>query len=409
MLAALLPLFDENLSVKAYSLFSQKENLLLEPRFFVSAKLDGACTINGLEIIESMGIQTLSKDKEIFVPINNVSIFLDIPALCSAPHDRIVLFLDNTIKPTNMYINQIQLLKSQGYKIAMWKLAVSDFETYRPILSHTDYIFLNHKKIDISKARVYFSKVYPNIKLIAGNITTVEDFEDLKATGGFDLFEGPFFRVPITKGQNEVAPLKINYIELLNIVNDDNFELTEAADIIGRDTALVISLLKMVNTMSRNSEITTIRHAAAMLGQKELKKWIITAVAKQLCFDKPNEVTRVSLLRAKFAENLAPLYEMKGFSQELFLLGLFSILDIILEKPMKEALQLVKVSKKIEKALIEHTGEYAPILDMINNYENANWQEVSRMMILGKMNMDDVYAAYCDALEWYKDMFFDDL
>ena len=153
-------------------------------------------------------------------------------------------------------------------------------------------------------------------------------------------------------------------------------------------------------------EVTTIRHAAAMLGQKELKKWIITAATRQMCLDKPNEITRVSLLRAKFAENLAPLYGLGGFSQELFLMGLFSVLDIILEKPMTEALEMVKVSNKIKAALTEKTGEYAQIYDLIVQYENANWQEVCRIMILQNMKMDDVYAAYCNALDWYRDMFF---
>lgn len=93
--------------------------------------------------------------------------------------------------------------------------------------------------------------------------------------------------MPVTKGEAKVSPLKVNYIELLNIVNEPDFDLTKAADVIGRDTALVISLLKMVNHMTVNSEITSIRHAAAMLGQKELKKWINTAVTSQLCADRP--------------------------------------------------------------------------------------------------------------------------
>ena len=162
----------------------------------------------------------------------------------------------------------------------------------------------------------------------------MEDYEKLKAQGGYHFYEGPFYRIPITKGETEVAPLKINYLSLLNVVNAPDYDLTKAADIISRDTALVISLLEIVNRMSRNSKITSIRHAAAMLGQKELKKWITTAVAKELCSDKPNEITRLSLLRAKFAENLAPSYGLALKSDELFLMGLFSVLDIILSKPM---------------------------------------------------------------------------
>jgi len=243
------------------------------------------------------------------------------------------------------------------------------------------------------------------VKLCAGNIDTMEIFEELKETGGYQLYEGEFYRVPVTRGQNEVAPLKVNYIELLNTVNNNNFELTKAADIIGRDTALTISLLKLVNRMAVNSEITSIRHAAAMLGQKELKKWINAAVTNQLYADKPNEITRLSLLRAKFAENLAPAFEMAGQSSELFLMGLFSVLDLILNKPMEEALRMVKVSKQIEEALINGKGKLAPVLEFVTQYEAANWQEVSRLMILKEIDMEQVYEAYIQSLKWYRDLF----
>ncbi len=189
------------------------------------------------------------------------------------------------------------------------------------------------------------------------------------------------------------------------MVNDADFDLTKAADIIGRDTALVISLLKMVNRMSVNSEITSIRHAAAMLGQRELKKWINTAVANKLYADKPNEVTRLSLLRAKFAENLAPAFEMSMNTSELFLMGLFSVLDLILNQTMEDALKMVKVSKEISDALIDHKGVLAPVLEFITQYERANWQEVFRLMIINNMEMDQVFDAYIQSLQWYRAMF----
>lgn len=405
MLATLVPLFDENMTVKAYSLFTQKKNFLLNPSLLGTGANDGAGQIHGLEIIESMGIETLSKDKEVFVTVNNISVFTDIDSQCKAPHERIVLLMDSSITPDEMYLNRLKELKNSGYKLAIRKLAVSSFEPYRQLLLLMDYILLDHKKIDITKARIYFSKVYPNIKLCAGNIQTQEIFEELKAEGGYQLYEGEFYRMPVTKGDVEIAPLKVNYIELLNIVNEPDFDLTKAADVIGRDTALVISLLKMVNHMSVNSEITSIRHAAAMLGQKELKKWINTAVTNQLCADKPNEIMRVSLLRAKYAENLAPIFELGGQSGELFLMGLFSVLDLIIGKPMAEALELVKVSKEIREALIDGEGHFAPVLEFMKQYENANWREIDRMMLLEKMDSDKVYEAYTGALRWYRDLF----
>jgi len=405
MLVTLIPLFDETMTVRAYSLFTQKKNYLLNPSLLGTGSNDGASRIIGLEVIESMGIETISSDKDIFVTVNNISIFTDIEVQCKASHERIVLLFDNSIIPDETYISRLRKLKAAGFKLAIRKLPVSSFEAYREILLILDYLLLDHKKIDITKAKIYFSKLYPNIKLCAGNIGSQEIFDTLKADGGYTLYEGEFFRMPVTKGQTEVSPLKVNYIELLNMVNATDFDLTKAADVIGRDTALVISLLKMVNRMARNSEITSIRHAAAMLGQRELKKWINTAVTNQLCADRPNEITRVSLLRAKFAENLASAFEMSMQSSELFLMGLFSVLDLILDKPMTEALAMVKVSKEINQALLEGKGPFAEVLSFVNRYENADWQEVSRIMVLKNIDMNKVYDAYIDSLKWYRTLF----
>lgn len=404
MLVTLIPLFDETMTVRAYSLFTQKKNFLLNPSLLGSGQNDGAPHIDGLEIIENMGIETLCSAREIFVPLTNISIFSDIAAQCNAPHERLVLLIDCTIPPVEMYLKRLRELKALGYKLAIRKLPVQRYEDYRHILALMDYILLDCEKIDLSKAKIFFGHHFPHLSLCASNIKSNEIFGKLKKDNCCELYEGSFFRIAITKGDHEVAPLKVNYIELMNLVNSADFDLTEAADIIARDTALVISLLQMVNHMAINSEITSIRHAAAMLGQKELKRWVSTAVVKQLCSDKPNEITRLSLLRAKFAENLAPVFDMAFQSSELFLMGLFSVLDIILEKPMAEALELVKVSQEIRDALISDKGSFAKILNFMLQYETAEWPEVSRLMIIHDISMPDVYDAYIKSLKWYKDL-----
>ena len=405
MLATLIPLFDENISVKAYSLFSQKKNLFLNPSLAGTGYNDGAGNINGLDIIDSIGINNLVSGADVFVPVTDISLFTGIENLCKAPAERIVLLIDNSVKPEEQFIKRIKDLRSKGYKFAIRKLTISDFEPYRQILLLMDYILLNHRKLVIGNAKIYFSKMYPNIKLVACGVDTMDDFKMLKKSGGYSFYEGDFYRLPITKGAKEVSPLKTNYIELLNIVNGPDFDLTDAADVIGRDTALVISLLEIVNRIAVNSEITSIRHAAAMLGQKELKKWITTAVTKQLCDDKPSEISRTSLLRAKFAENLANLFDLGAQSQELFMMGLFSIIDIILDKPMKEALEMLHVSKNVQDALVEGTGPFAPVIEFIQGYEVANWALIDRVMLMNHLESDSVYVAYIDSLNWFKTLF----
>ncbi|MCR5311823.1 MAG: signal transduction protein, partial [Lachnospiraceae bacterium] len=163
MFATLIPLFDKEMAVGAFSLFAQKENYLLRPSLIGTGNFDGAGRIDGLEVIENTGINTLSEDKDIFVSMNAVSLFVDIESQCKAPANRIVILMDNSVKPEEMFIKRIDELISKGYRFAIRKLLVSDFESYREIIKRLDYIFLDYKRIDISKGKIYFSKLYPKI------------------------------------------------------------------------------------------------------------------------------------------------------------------------------------------------------------------------------------------------------
>ncbi len=379
MFGTLIPLFDSQTQVKAYSIFAQKYNSYTNPSFLGTGWLDGSGSVLGIDIVESMGIQSLTDDKTVFVEVNSVSIFSDIDEQFTDSHDKLVLLFDHNVTPTDMYVERLKALKASGYKLAIRKLAVKQFEEYKSVLSLVDYVLLDHKKIDISKARIYFQKVYPNVSLVAVNVNTQEDYDALTSDGGYDLYEGKFFKLPAVNSSKDVSPLKATYVELLNIVNDPDFDLDKAS---------------------------TVRHAAAMLGQRELKRWINTAVTRELCADRPSEITRVSLIRARFAELLAPVFGMAASSSELFLMGLFSVLDAMLDRPMKEALEMVRVSRDIEGALLDGTGKYAQILEFINAYESANWSEVSRQLVLIGGDDADVYDSYTKSLSWYRDLFY---
>lgn len=401
MMLTLIPFFDRNMSVSAYSLFTRKNNFLMNPSLLGSRQFDGAAYVDGLELIQELGTTTLSGGKPIFVSLNNISIFSSLESECKNTNHAPILLIDQTFPPVSMYTDRIRELREFGYHFAIRNLPVHCYEDYAPILSQMDYILIDCQKIDAVKASFYFRKLYPDICICASNIPDTETFAKLSPAETISLFEGTFFRMPVTRGEHKVSPLKINYISLLNLIEEDDFDLTKAADIISQDTALIISLLRLANTRSFNSEITSVRVAVSMLGQKDLTRWIQTTVIEKLCSDKPNELMRLSLLRAKFAENLAPVFGMAMRSQELFLTGLFSILDIILDCSMEEALSMVRVSGKIRTALLEHTGSLAEVLHFIVKYESAEWQEVSRQLVLKNIEIPDVSHAWVSSLQWY--------
>lgn len=373
----------------------------MNPSLLGSRQFDGAAYVDGLELIQELGTTTLSGGKPIFVSLNNISIFSSLESECKNTNHAPILLIDQTFPPVSMYTDRIRELREFGYHFAIRNLPVHCYEDYAPILSQMDYILIDCQKIDAVKASFYFRKLYPDICICASNIPDTETFGKLSPAETISLFEGTFFRMPVTRGEHKVSPLKINYISLLNLIEEDDFDLTKAADIISQDTALIISLLRLANTRSFNSEITSVRVAVSMLGQKDLTRWIQTTVIEKLCSDKPNELMRLSLLRAKFAENLAPVFGIAMRSQELFLTGLFSILDIILDCSMEEALSMVRVSGKIRTALLEYTGSLAEVLHFIVKYESAEWQEVSRQLVLKNIEIPDVSHAWVSSLQWY--------
>jgi len=141
-----------------------------------------------------------------------------------------------------------------------------------------------------------------------------------------------------------------------------------------------------------------------MLGQQEVRKWVTTAVSKLLGTDKPDEITKLSLMRARFAESLAPKFGLEDQAQSVFLMGLFSVMDVILEKPMEEVLEMIQVDDPIRDALISQSGPYYPVYKFVLGYEGADWKTVSRELIINDLTTEDIYEAYTNALLWYRDL-----
>ena len=108
MLLTLVPMFDENIAVNAYSVFTQKDNMFLNPLSQVTGIYDGATYVQGIEAVNSMGIETLSGDKMVFVPVTNVSIFSNIEEQCKVAHVKVALLIDRTVPPVETYVNRLK-------------------------------------------------------------------------------------------------------------------------------------------------------------------------------------------------------------------------------------------------------------------------------------------------------------
>jgi len=365
--------------------------------------LGGELLAPSLEFVKEIGTEPFAGENELFVEVSKYQLLMGMPFSMHIPPDKLVCIIDKETLDDNAAFAKIGALQKKGYRLAVdgFPRAIS-MDT---VVKVFDYVLLscNDKNFtnELKEIRPYIFKT----KLVITNVPDMDSFAKYSGARGV-LLSGNFYSQPITKGSTDISPLKINALNLLGQINDESFDLGEAASIIERDPALSISLLRFINAMNpdRSRKIDSIRNAVAILGQKEVKKWASIAISVGMGEDRPSEVTRLSLIRAKFAENLAPAFEMGIKSGSLFISGLFSLLDVILQMPLNKAIDEVAATGEIRDALVDHKGQLSDVLSLIFAYEHADWHNVSLMIVRNRIDIEELTGAFLEALHWYRNL-----
>ena len=397
-----VPFFDSYMAVHAYRMMTHDGVKLLgsaEDFRMLSSEL----LAQSLELVQKIGVEPFAGPHDFFIDISKFQLLIGMPLSLKIPPENLVCVINKETLDDNAAYAKLGILKRNGYRLALDGLpqAIS-MDT---AVKFFDFIFLDFAGPSYS---VEFKLIRPYIfktRLVITNVPDTETYNKLSGARGV-LFSGNFYSQPVTKGRVDISPIKINALKLLKELNDEGFELGTAATTIERDPALSISLLRFINAMNpdRSRKIDSIRNAVAILGQKEVKKWANVAISVSIGEDRPGEITRLSLLRAKFAENLASAFDMTAKSGSLFISGLFSLLDVILERPLVEAIKEVAVEDDIKKALIDHEGRLYQVLSLIFAYERADWYNASLIMVKNGVDIEDLTEAFLDSLYWYRQL-----
>ena len=398
-----IPLFDKEMAVHAYQMMTRDGDKLLGAAEDFRM-LGGELLAHALEFVKDIGIEPFAGSHDFFVDISKFQLLIGMPLNMNLPPDKLVCVISNeTLTDTAAYAKP-GILKRKGYRLAVEGLP-------SPILSMDtavkvfDYIFLScidpGFSEDMKAVKPYISKT----SLVITDVPDMDRFNKLSGTQNV-LLSGNFYSQPITKGLTNISPLKVNSLHLLRQINEEDFDLVVAANTIEHDAALSISLLRFLNAINpkRNKAIDSIRSAVTILGQKEVKKWATIAISVSIGEDRPSEITRLSLVRAKFAENLAPAFDMALKSGSLFIAGLFSLLDVILQMPMNKAIGEIAVDSEIRDALLEKEGRIHDVLSLIYAYERADWHNASIIMVKNGVEIDVLTQAFLDSLHWYRQL-----
>ena len=397
-----IPFFDSKMAVHAYRMMTQDgEKLLGAAEDF--RMLGGELLAPALELVKDIGVEPFSGSHDFFISLSKYQLLIGMPINLGIPPDKLVCVIDKETLADSAAYAKMGVLKRNGYRVALD--GIPDFISLETASKFFDFILLSCKADSFSKD---IKAIRPYIFRTGLVITDVPDMASFNKFAGARnvLLAGDFYSQPITKGVAEISPLKINSLTLLKQINEEGFDLIAAANTIERDPALSISLLRFINAMNpdRSREIDSIRRAVAILGQNEVKKWATVAISIGIGEDRPSEITKLSLIRAKFAETLAPAFNMAVKSGSLFIAGLFSMLDVILQRPMAEAIEEVASETEIKEALVHKKGRIADVLALIYAYERADWHDASINMVQNEVDIEVLTQAFLDSLYWYRQL-----
>ena len=392
------PIFDTERSVVAYEILYRSG--------FVN-KFD---EINGDEAsrevifntFQTFGIDNLTTGKPVF--INFTENLMDDETVTLFSNDYLVIEILEDILPSEKLLANSKYLKEVGYQIAL-----DDFvykPEYEELIEVADIIkidFLLSSKKEIKKISRYLQN--KDVVLLAEKVETRADFEYAKKLG-FSLFQGYFFSKPEIVISQKLQPMNITCIQLANRINHKDIDFNKIASIVSKDLALTYNLLKLVNSAAFGfrHRIKSVKHAVVALGENEIKKWIYMTIVNTVGQDAPDELTRLSLIRSRFLERIALNSRYQKQSERFFLMGLFSLLDVILKRPMENVLEELKVAKGIKAALVEGEGDLGDIYKMMIAYEKGQWDEFSTYANELGLDSNIVFNAYIDALLWYNDL-----
>src|SRR5450755_4467786 len=234
--------------------------------------------------------------------------------------------------------------------------------------------------------------------MLAEKLETPHEFQQARDMG-FVYFQGYFFCRPELVIGREVPASRLHYVRLLEMVSRTEIDLREIEKLLKQEASICYRLLRYLNSplFGFALEIKTIRHAMAVLGEREMRRWIRLVVTVGAAEQKCSELVLMGLARARFCELLS--YRLQSNS-DLFLLGLLSIMDAVFEVGMEVLLKQLPVDHEVKAALLGQNSSLRPLYQLMLAQESGEWQQSS--LIAKNLNLrdEDVALTWWQSTQW---------
>lgn len=387
------PIFDRQQAVYGYELL-YRSNLINCCTEQNGEKATAAVMVNSFM---NMGLDTVVRNKKAF--INFSKPLIDQGAALLMPAARLVVEITGDVVADENTIAACTALKEQGYLLALDDFSLNSKSL--ALLELADILKVDFQKTTLEDQRLIFDYIKPKRKkMITKKIENREDYQKAFELG-YDYFQGFYFCEPEVLNGKDIPTFKLHHIHLLKEIHKTDIDFEKLEMLIKQDVSLSYKLLKYINSVEfeRYLPIQNIRQALTLLGQKKMIKWASLVALRSISYDQPNEQLITAASRAHFCENLALQTVHKSRSEDLFLVGLFSLLDTFLKRPMEEILKELPLAPDISDALLGKDSTISPILKLVLAYESTEWQKVEVLKKELNINSDILLKEYFAALK----------
>lgn len=385
------PIFDSKLNVYAYELLFRTTNDKNSSAGMVDG--DFATTQTIINTFVEIGLDKLVRNK--LAAINLTENFLLKDNKIPFSNRQVILEILEDIPVTPELIMAVQKLVDAGYIIALDDYIYNP--AHAPLLKLAKIIKLDLKALSKQELAEHVTELKKyDVKLLAEKIETHEEFV-LCRNLGFDYFQGYFLSKPQIISGTTLPTNRLAVLNLLSVVNNPDSDTDDLTEAINTDVATSYRLLKLINSpaFGLQRKIDSIEQGILLLGRRHLSSWI-SMLAMSSLDDRPPEILRNAMVRAKMCELLAEKSGLKN-TESCFTVGLFSGLDLLLQRPLPELLKPLPLNEDIVNALTDYNGIYGKILATVLAYEISDWDNVSTDEFI---SAEDILIINIEAVTW---------
>jgi c-di-GMP-related signal transduction protein len=363
------PIYDRELTVFAYDLLFSSGDADAANTEIDSEAATSTVIVN---TFANMGLTDLVGSRPAAMTVSK-SFLLDAGSL-QLPADRLILELHREVEADDEVLAALSELKLRGYTIALDDFAGSPGR--EPLIQVADIVKLDVQALGQQGLWQQSGPLQEiGTRLVAKRVETHEELDFCRSLG-FDYYQGQFLCKPKVVTKRTIPANRIAKLAMLAELNSPEADFDSLEKLIGRDVGLSYRFLRYINSafFSLPHKIGSIRQALVLLGIGAVRKWA-TLLAMADLDDKPDELIVTALVRGKMCE-LAAASRPTREREEYFTVGMFSVIDALLDSPMDVVLSSLPLQDDIKDALHHHLGPKGVVLSAVLNYERARFEDL---------------------------------